>query len=140
MLQADFGDGGSYAHHLYRAAFSGKPAPVCKSACGIGAPSQVAEAPLEALDGELKSWLFGYEQVRSVALEEDMLNAVRRIQKRGPWVHRLEATIESHMNLAARLREQTGIPGLSSEQVLLCRDKFIMKRFLRSKGVPGAKC
>ena len=111
-----------------------------RALAGIGARvTGIGEAPLEALDGELKSWLFGYEQVRSVALEEDMLNAVRRIQKRGPWVHRLEATIESHMNLAARLREQTGIPGLSSEQVLLCRDKFVMKRFLRSKGVPCAR-
>ena len=111
-----------------------------RALAGIGARvTGIGEAPLDALDGELKSWLFGYEQVRSVALEDDMLQAVRRIQKRGPWVHRLEATIESHMNLAARLREQTGIPGLSSEQVLLCRDKFIMKRFLRSKGVPCAR-
>ena len=56
-----------------------------RALAGIGARvTGIGEAPLEALDGELKSWLFGYEQVRSVALEEDMLNAVRRIQKRGP--------------------------------------------------------
>ena len=36
-----------------------------------------------------------------------MLNAVRRIQKRGPK-YRLEATIESHMNLAARFESKPG--------------------------------
>ena len=99
MLQADFGDWGflcisSLSRHIFRPT----SASLYERSRGSALGSRVWRSAIGGLDGELKSWLFGYEQVRSVALEEDMLNAVRRIQKRGPWVHRLEATIESHMN------------------------------------------
>lgn len=92
----------------------------------------------EHLDPELKHLLDGYEYVAHLGDEEAMVEAVTRIQQRGPWVHRLEATIESHMLVTARVRERTGIPGLSMEQVTLCRDKFVMKQFLRERGVPCA--
>jgi formate-dependent phosphoribosylglycinamide formyltransferase (GAR transformylase) len=68
-----------------------------------------------------------------------MVEAVTRIQKRGPWVDRLEATVEAHMLTTARVRERTGIPGLSVDQVTLCRDKFVMKQFLRERGIPCAR-
>ncbi|HAA59226.1 MAG TPA: ATPase [Myxococcales bacterium] len=91
------------------------------------------------LDPELKGWLSGYEHVRSLADEEAVFQAVRRIQKRGPWVHRLEATIEGMMLTAAHVRERAAIPGLSVETVTLCRDKFEMKQFLRKRGIPCAR-
>ena len=97
----------------------------------------LGEAPLEMLPDSIKDYLDGYERVRSVCDDQAMLDAVRKIQKRG-WVDRLEATVEAHMLTAARVREATGIPGLSHEQTILVRDKTVMKAFLRKSGVPCA--
>ena len=92
----------------------------------------------EYLDDELRHLLDGYEYVPSVTHEASVFDAVRRIQKRGPWVHRLEAVVEAHMLCAARVREATGIPGVSYETTNLCRDKFVMKQYLREHGIPCA--
>ena len=97
----------------------------------------IGEAPLHMLDSELRSWLGGYEQVSNVCDEDQMVAAVRRIQRRG-WVDRLEATVEAHILSAARVRELTGIPGTSVRTSILCRDKPIMKDFLRENGIATA--
>jgi formate-dependent phosphoribosylglycinamide formyltransferase (GAR transformylase) len=98
----------------------------------------IGEAPLEALDGELKSWLHGYEQVRTVVDEGAMFEAVRRVQNR-EWVDRLEATVEAHILPAAKVREAAGIPGTTVRTAYLCRDKPAMKEALREAGVPCAQ-
>ena len=98
----------------------------------------IGDSPVEHLDSELKSWLSGYEHIASLADEAALLNAVQRIQKRG-WVDRLECTVEAIMLSTARVREQARIPGLSVDQVLVCRDKFVMKQYLRERGIPCAK-
>ncbi len=97
----------------------------------------IGEAPAAYLSDDLKGWLDGYEQVRSVCDEEAVLEAVRRVQRRG-WVDRLEATIESHILPIARVREAAKIPGLRVKTAILCRDKPEMKAFLRGAGVPCA--
>ncbi len=97
----------------------------------------IGEAPVEALDDEVKGWLHAYEQVPSVVNEDAMLETVRRIQSRG-WVDRLEATIEAHIMPAAHVRAATGIPGTSVETAWLCRDKPSMKEALREAGIPTA--
>lgn len=99
----------------------------------------IGEWPASGFDAELKSWLDGYEQVSNVCNDEQLLAAVRRIQQRGPWVHRLEATVEAHILSAARVRELTGIPGLSARNAVLCRDKPTMKEFLREHGIATAQ-
>jgi len=98
----------------------------------------IGEAPVESLSDELKSWMVGYEQVRSVVHEPSLYDAVRRIQARG-WVDRLEATVEAHIMAAAHVREQTGIPGTSARTAYLCRDKPAMKETLRQAGIPCAQ-
>lgn len=98
----------------------------------------IGEASPAHLDSELKGWLGAYEQVSSVCDDDAMLAAVRRIQARG-WVDRLESTVEAHILTAARVRERTGIPGLTVQQAILCRDKPIMKDFLREKGINTAQ-
>lgn len=98
----------------------------------------IGDVPLDWIDPELKGWLYGYEHVASLADENALTNAVRRVQKR-EWVDRLECTIEAHMIPTARVREATTIPGLSVDQVMLCRDKFIMKQYLRERGIPCAR-
>ncbi|MEL6343814.1 MAG: ATP-grasp domain-containing protein [Myxococcota bacterium] len=98
----------------------------------------IGERPIAHLDGELRGWLDAYEQVGSVVDDPQMINAVRRVQARGPWVDRLEATIEAHILTAARVRQETRIPGQSVESALLCRDKPKMKAYLRSRGISTA--
>ena len=98
----------------------------------------IGEAPVEALDGELKGWLHAYEQVPSVVHEGAMLETVRRIQKR-EWVDRLEATVEAHILPVAKVREACAIPGTSVRTAFLCRDKPAMKDALREAGVPCAQ-
>lgn len=97
----------------------------------------IGEAPPEALDDELRGWLSGYEQVRTVVDEGALLEAVRRVQSRA-WVDRLEATVEAHILPAARVREAAGIPGTTFRTAWLCRDKPAMKEALREAGVPTA--
>lgn len=98
----------------------------------------IGDVPPEWLDGELKRWMVGYEHVANLADEQQVLDAVRRVQSRG-WVDRLECTVEAIMLTTARVREAATIPGLSVEQVTLCRDKFVMKQFLRERGIPCAR-
>ena len=117
----------SYQRHFVRAMHS-----VGAKVTGIG------EASLAQLDGELKSWLHGYEQVPSVVDEQAMLDAVRRVQRR-EWVDRLEVTIEAHILPLARVREATKIPGLSVKAAILCRDKPMMKEHLRQHDIPCAQ-
>ncbi len=97
----------------------------------------IGEAHVNDLPHEITQYLDGWEQVWSVTDEQAVYDAVRRIQARG-WVDRLEATIEAHMICAARVREATGIPGLTYQQTLLCRDKPLMKEFMRENGIPCA--
>lgn len=99
--------------------------------------SGIGERPKDWL-GELGNAIDSYEQVSSVVHDNAMIGAVRNIQRRGPWVHRLESTIEAHILTAARVRAATGIPGQSPESAMLCRDKPQMKDFLRRHGIPTA--
>lgn len=98
----------------------------------------IGESPVEALDDELKSWLGGYERVRSVVDEAALLATVKRIQARG-WVDRMEATVEAHVQAAANVRAACSIPGTSTRTAFLCRDKPAMKEALRAAGVPCAQ-
>ena len=98
----------------------------------------IGEAPVEALDGEIKGWLHGYEQVRTGVDEGALFEAVRRVQNR-EWVDRLEATVEAHILPAAKVREAAGIPGTTVRTAFLCRDKPAMKEALRAAGVPCAQ-
>lgn len=98
----------------------------------------VGELPAEHLDGELRGLLSGWEQVANVCDATLLYRAVRKIQQQGPWVHRLAAVVEAHMQAAAEVRQATQIPGLSPQTVTRCRDKFEMKRFLKAHGIPVA--
>lgn len=100
--------------------------------------SAIGESPVDALDADLRRWLSGYEQVRSVVDEPALLAAVRRLQGRG-WVDRLEASVEAHIQPVANVREACSIPGTSTRTAFLCRDKPAMKDALRAAGIPCAQ-
>ena len=93
----------------------------------------LGEAPVNALDDEVKRRLHGYEQVRSVVDQGGLADAVRRVQGR-EWVDRLECSIEAHVLTVAEVREACGIPGTSVRTAFLCRDKPAMKEALREAG------
>lgn len=99
----------------------------------------IVDTPWEHVDHEVRGLLDAYEVVTNVCDPVQVEAAVRRIQARGPWVHRLEATVEAHMNCAARVRDACGIPGLSVDVVERCRDKITMKRHLRDQGFAVAQ-
>jgi hypothetical protein len=99
----------------------------------------IGTAPLHSYDAELRSWMYGYEQVASTASTEEIVKAVRAAQARGPWVHKLESTVEALMLPAAEARQVTGIPGMSVQQTTLVRDKYQMKQFLAAHGVRCAQ-
>jgi formate-dependent phosphoribosylglycinamide formyltransferase (GAR transformylase) len=97
----------------------------------------VGERHVNDLDGQLKDWMFHYEQVGSVTDVPAMTDVVRRAQAK-LWIDRLEATVEAHTLPTAHVRETCGIPGTSVRTAWLCRDKPSMKQALREAGVPTA--
>jgi formate-dependent phosphoribosylglycinamide formyltransferase (GAR transformylase) len=97
----------------------------------------IGEYGPEALDDQLKGWLYHYERVPSVTDVQALTNAVRWVQDK-LWVDRLEATVEAHTLAAAQVREACTIPGTSVRTAWLCRDKPSMKEALRAAGVPTA--
>ena len=99
----------------------------------------IIDSSIQYVDSEVKSYLDAYEEVPSVTSLEAVTQAVQRIQKRGPWVHYLEAAIEAHVLVAAQVRERCGIPGLPYKVTELCRDKLLMKDYMRSHGFPVAR-
>ena len=98
----------------------------------------IGERPREALDPELRRWLFHYEQIGNVTSEAQLEQAVRFIQQK-VRVDRLEAVVEAHVMAAARVRERCGIAGTSVQTTFLCRDKPAMKDALRAAGVACAQ-
>ncbi len=101
--------------------------------------SGIIDAPYHAIGENTRAMLDDHEEVQSVTSFAQVTEAVKRIQKRGPWVHYLEAAVEAHVLVCAKVRENTGIPGLPYAVVERCRDKVIMKRFLRDRGFPVAR-
>lgn len=98
----------------------------------------IGEAPASALPRDVKGWLDGYEQVRSVTDGQALLEAVERVQAR-EWVDRLEATVEAHIMPVAHVREACSIPGTSTRTAWLCRDKPAMKDALREADIATAQ-
>ena len=80
-----------------------------------------------------------YEEVPSVTSLDHVTAAVKQIQARGPWVHYLEAAVEAQVLVCSKVREVCNIPCLPYAVTELCRDKFVMKNFLRKKGFPVAR-
>jgi hypothetical protein len=101
--------------------------------------SGIGDRPVEWLPDDLKSWMYSYEHVGSSADPQQVTDAVRRIQARGPWVHKLECTVEALMMTAAHAREATSIPGMGVKHTNLTRDKYEMKKYLRARGITCAR-
>ena len=98
----------------------------------------IGERPSESFDSDLRRWLHAYERIGSVTDEDALRAAVERVQAR-EWVDRLEASVEAHILVTAKVREACHIPGTSVRTAFLCRDKPAMKEVLREAGIPCAQ-
>jgi hypothetical protein len=93
----------------------------------------VGDQPRDALPGPAREGLAHYEHV-SLADEGAVLAALRGLSGH-VRIDQVECLWEPYMILAARLREEFGLPGMTVEQTLPFRDKELMKRTLDAAGI-----
>ncbi|MEZ4235748.1 MAG: hypothetical protein R3F59_06210 [Myxococcota bacterium] len=94
----------------------------------------VGDAPLASLPEALRRHLTSYLHVPAILDEDDVIARVRAwLGGRRP--DRIEGLWEVTTLLAARLREQLGVPGMSVDTVHGFRDKVEMKRRVAAAGV-----
>lgn len=94
----------------------------------------VSDQPESALPPEASRHLAAYLQVPSLQDEDAVVEAVR--QWTAPVrVDKVECLWEPGMLLAARLREELGVQGMTVEETLPFRDKDRMKQVLSAAGV-----
>ena len=88
----------------------------------------------EALPGLARDALTHYIHVGSLAADDHVAAVVRELARRTP-VDAVECLWEPYMLLAARLREELGLPGLTVAQTVPFRDKERMKQLLDAAGL-----
>ena len=88
----------------------------------------------EALPATARDALAHYVQVGSLAAD-DQVSATVRDLARQLRIDRVECLWEPYMILAARLREELGLPGLTVAQTVPFRDKERMKQLLDAAGL-----
>src|SRR5215212_9286953 len=103
-------------------------------ACAGARVLGVSDQPESDLPREAHESLAGYLRVASLQDEDAVVEAVRR------WtspvtVDKVECLWEPGMLLAARLREELGVAGMTVEQTTPFRDKDRMKQALNAAGI-----
>jgi biotin carboxylase len=88
----------------------------------------------DALPSIARDALTHYIHVGSLAADDHVAAVVRELARRVP-VDTVECLWEPYMLLAARLREELGLPGLTVAQTVPFRDKERMKQLLDAAGL-----
>jgi hypothetical protein len=120
----------------------GYPAEMALFARGLAAAGAtvigVGDQPPSSVPQVAREALANYQQVGSLAAGDAVLDAVRGLARQ-VRIDRVECLWEPYMLLAARLREQLGLPGLTVAQTFPFRDKELMKQVLGAAGLrtPG---
>jgi formate-dependent phosphoribosylglycinamide formyltransferase (GAR transformylase) len=116
----------------------GYPAEMTFFARGLAASGAsvigVGDQPTGSVPAVARDALAHYVPVGSLA-DGDAVAAVVRELARQVRVDRVECLWEPYMLLAARLREELGLPGLTVEQTVPFRDKELMKQRLDAAGL-----
>jgi len=94
----------------------------------------VGEQPEGALPRRTRAALSRYLQVRSLWDEESTISQLRELAS-SVEIHRVECLWEPGVVLAARVREELGVPGMGVSQALTFRDKERMKLALDRAGI-----
>jgi biotin carboxylase len=87
-----------------------------------------------ALPAAARDALDHYVQVGSLAADDEVSATVRELARQ-VRIDQVECLWEPYMILAARLREELGLPGLTVQQTLPFRDKERMKQLLDAAGL-----
>jgi hypothetical protein len=120
----------------------GYPAEMALFARGLAAAGAtvigIGDQPPSAVPQPAREALAHYVQVGSLAGWDEVLGAVHELA-RHVQLDRVECLWEPYMMLAARLREELGLPGLTMQETLPFRDKELMKERLDAAGLrtPG---
>ena len=93
----------------------------------------LGDQPYDAVPAPARGVLAHYEHV-SLADEQAVLAALRGLAQHAS-IDQVECLWEPYMLLAARIREELGLPGMTVEQTLPFRDKELMKRRLDAAGI-----
>ena len=88
----------------------------------------------DALPGAARDALTHYIHVGSLTADDHVAAVVRELARHTP-VDAVECLWEPYMLLAARLREELGLPGLTVAQTVPFRDKERMKQLLDAAGL-----
>jgi biotin carboxylase len=96
----------------------------------------VGDSAEEALPAEVRANLAGYLRVPRILDEDDVIRRVEAwLGGRVPRPARIEGLWEVVTELAARLRERLGVPGMSLDTVKGFRDKVLMKERVAAAGI-----
>ncbi len=94
----------------------------------------VGDQPPAALPAAARDALAHYLPVGSLAAADAVIAGVRELARQ-VRIDQVECLWEPYMILAARLREDLGLPGLTVEQTIPFRDKERMKQLLDAAGL-----
>jgi formate-dependent phosphoribosylglycinamide formyltransferase (GAR transformylase) len=120
----------------------GYPAEMALFARGLAATGAsvigVGDQPQSSVPQAAREALAHYEHVGSLAAGDAVLATVRELARQ-VRIDRVECLWEPYMLLAARLRDELGLPGLTVTQTFPFRDKELMKQLLGAAGLrtPG---
>ena len=116
----------------------GYPAEMAFFTRGLGQAGVVViglgDQPAAALPAAARDALDHYVQVGSLAVDDEVSATVRELARQ-VRIDQVECLWEPYMILAARLREELGLPGLTVQQTLPFRDKERMKQLLDAAGL-----
>jgi len=94
----------------------------------------IGDQPVPALPAIARDSLAHYVKVGSLAAADAVLATVRELARQAR-IDRVECLWEPYMLLAARLREELGLPGLTVAQTVPFRDKERMKQLIDEAGL-----
>ncbi len=94
----------------------------------------LGDQPPDALPAVARDALDHYVHVGSLAADDHVSATVRELARQ-VRIDQVECLWEPYMILAARLREELGLPGLTVQQTLPFRDKERMKQLLDAAGL-----
>jgi len=100
--------------------------------------SGIGPAPADKLGGGVNKLLDGYRACPNILDAAQLESCARELQTAASF-DLVETIDEPLVEPAARLREQFGLPGITSHTAKLCRDKVAMKARLREHGLPCAQ-
>ncbi len=100
--------------------------------------SVISEDAAKSLPPELRARVAGHYQVASVGDSGELAKALKALQKSVGPVDRLTGALEQLQLPMAEARALADVPGMRPDIARRFRDKDVMKKVLRARGVPVA--